>query len=80
MSIIDILLKAGVAAAELVKLLIRAKEIAPDLAAEVDKILAELAAAVEPTHLIALAEALPRELANISQGQIDPRRHPSDVA
>jgi len=80
MSILDILLKAGAAGPALVKLLEKVKAAVPDLAPEVDKILAELAAAIMPENLIKLAEALPRELAKIAQGQIDPRRHPSDVA
>jgi len=80
MSILDILLKAGAAGPALVKLLEKVREAMPDLAPEIDKILVELAAAVSPENLVALAEALPRELANITQGQIDPRRHPNDVA
>jgi hypothetical protein len=80
MSILDILMRAGGAGATLVALLVKAKAFAPVLADEVDKILAELGSTIEPDSLIALAEALPRELANIAQGKLDPRRHPSDTA
>ena len=51
-----------------------------DAAAEIDKILAALNESVGPDNLIALAESLPKELANIAQGKFDPRKHPSDVA
>jgi hypothetical protein len=80
MSLLDILLKAGGAAASLVTLLGKVKEVAPDLAGEVDAILDKLAATVAPDNLIALAECLPKELANIAAGKLDPRRHSSDVA
>lgn len=80
MSILDILMRAGASGVELIALLVKVKEFAPVLAGEVDKILAELSTAIEPDNLIALAEALPRELVNIAQGTIDPRRHPSDTA
>jgi hypothetical protein len=80
MTILDILLKAGGAAAGLVNLLNGIKVKYPDMAAEIDKVLDGLAQAVSPDNLISLAEALPKELANIAQGKLDPRRHPSDVA
>jgi hypothetical protein len=80
MSILEILVKAGAAGGKLVALLESLAAKYPDAAEEVNKILAELATVVAPDNLIALAEALPRELANIAQGQLDPRRHPSDVA
>lgn len=80
MSLLDILTKAGGAAAALVTLLGKVKDVAPDLGGEVDKILSELAGAVASDNLIALAEALPKELAGIAQGKLDPRQHPSDVA
>ena len=80
MTILDILLKAGGAAAGLVGLLNHIKVKYPDSAIEIDKILAGLAQAVAPESLISLAESLPKELANIAQGKLDPRRHPSDLA
>lgn len=80
MTILEILLKAGVAADRLVALLLRVKEELPDIGPEVDKILAALSAAVSAENLVALASALPAEIAAIAQGQLDPRRHPSDIA
>jgi hypothetical protein len=80
MSLLEILKRAGGAAAILVDGLARIREIAPDAAEEVDKILAALTAAVGSDNLIALAESLPKELANVAQGKIDPRKHASDVA
>jgi hypothetical protein len=80
MTFLDILLKAGLAADSLVELLKEVKEKLPDLAPLADKFLEALSMAVDPASLIALAEALPKELANIAQGKLDPRRHPSDVA
>lgn len=80
MSILDILKLAGTAGAGLVALLEKVKAELPDLAPEVDAWLAAIAKAVDAPNLVALAEALPKELANIGQGHLDPRRHPSDVA
>jgi hypothetical protein len=79
-SILDILVKAGGAAASLLSLLLKVKTQFPDLADEVDSIVEALNQVVDPANLIALAESLPKELANIAQGDLDPRRHPSDVA
>jgi hypothetical protein len=80
MTLLDILLKAGAAGPALIDLLTKVKGLYPDLAPEVDKILSGLTDAVSPENLIALAEALPREIADIAQGHLDPRRHPSDIA
>ena len=80
MSILDILVKAGGAAASLLNLLLKVKTQFPDLANEVDAIVSALNQAVDPNNLIALAEALPKELAHIAHGDLDPRRHPSDIA
>lgn len=79
MSILEILTKAGVAGAELVALLEAVKLKAPDLAPQVDEWLAKLGTAVGSANLVALAEALPRELASIGRGDFDGRKHPSDV-
>ena len=61
MSLLDILLKAGGAAGQLVALLNKAKGQVPDLAVEVDKVLASMVEAVDPQNLIALAESLPKD-------------------
>lgn len=80
MSLLDVLMKAGGAAAEIVDLLCRIRERAPETAAEVGKVLDALNHAILPENIVSLAESLPRELANIAQGQLAPRRHPSDIA
>jgi len=80
MTILDILQKAAGAAGALVAVLNRAKAALPDLAPEVDKIITELNTAISANNLVALAEALPKEIANIAQGKLDPRDHPSDAA
>jgi hypothetical protein len=81
MLILDILKKAGAAGATIIALLEKAKALSPDvLGPEIDKILSGEAGAVALDNLIALAECLPKELANIAAGKLDPRRHSSDVA
>lgn len=80
MKILDILEKAAGAGSGLVDVLEKAKAAAPDLAGEIDGVLAKLGAAVDPANLVALAEAIPGEIANIAKGKIDPRDHPSDAA
>ncbi len=79
MTIFDILkLAAGFSAEELTAFLNSIAQKFPDLAPAAMKLLADLAAAAAPANLVALAEALPKELASIGQGRLDPRDHPSD--
>jgi len=80
MTLLDILKKAGLAVDPLRKVVGKVGELAPDLAAESDMILAQLDAPVALENLVALAAALPGEIKNIAQGKIDPRDHPSDAA
>ena len=80
MTLLDVLTQAGFAASGLLELLGTVKQKYPDLAPQVDKVMAGITGAVAPENLVALAEALPRELANIGSGKLDPRRHPSDGA
>ena len=81
MTLSDILSKAaGVPIGSLIVLLRAGANALPDLRAEAEAIIAKLETAVAPSNLIALAEALPKEIANIARGQIDPRNHPSDAA
>lgn len=77
---LDILIKAGLAAPRLIEILRAAAEKFPDYAAEITDIIAKIEAAIPQSNLIAIAEALPREIANIAQGNLDPRDHPSDLA
>jgi hypothetical protein len=79
-TILDILTKAGLSAAGIIALLHKASELAPDLAPEVNDLLAKLAAAVDQQSLVALAAALPAEIANIAKGNLDPKDHPGDLA
>lgn len=51
----------------------------PDLAPKAQEIIAALTATVSLASLISLASALPKEIANIAQGKIEPRDHPSDA-
>ncbi len=73
MTILDILTKAaGAPIGKLVSVLEAVKAKAPDLAGEIDDILAALNAAASTESLVARAQALPAEIANIAQGRIDP--------
>ena len=81
MMILDILKKAGAAGAAIIALLEKAASLSPDvLGPEISKVLSDEAGAVAVENLVALAEALPRELVAIGQAQIDPRPHASDGA
>jgi hypothetical protein len=80
MTLLDILLKAGLAAGLLVDVLNKAKQELPDLAPQIDDILVSLATAVSTENLVNIAAALPAEIANIAKGNLDPRQHPSDIA
>lgn len=81
MTILDLLSKAaGFPTSKLIEILRAFAAAVPDSAAEVNAIIAKLEAAIPLDNLISVAEALPRELANIAQGIIEPRDHPSDAA
>lgn len=82
MSLYELLLKAaGAPAGALVELLNKVKLVAPDLAGEVDKVLALLAQGVSVENLVSIASILPGEIANIAQGKIDPGgKKPADLA
>jgi hypothetical protein len=80
MTLLDILLKAGGSAGLLVELFNKVKAKLPDLAPQIDQLLASLSVAVSQANLVALAAALPAEIAAIAQGKLDPRKHPSDIA
>jgi hypothetical protein len=49
----------------------------PDLAGEINPIIAKFNAAVDPAALAELGAAIPGELLNIAQGKFDPRDHAS---
>jgi hypothetical protein len=68
-------------AAKLIEILRAGGAASPDLAAAAEAIIAKLEAAIPLGNLIVVAEALPRELANIAQGKLDPRPdQPSNAA
>lgn len=71
---------AGLPAGVLIALLRTLASAQPAFAAQVESIIAKIEAAIPLDNLVAVAEALPAELANIAQGKIDPRDHPSDAA
>jgi hypothetical protein len=78
MTLLDILIKAGLAGAGLIALLRKAALQAPDLADAINKLIDELLAVVDQNNLVRLATVLPAEIANIAQGKIDPKDHASD--
>ena len=81
MTLLQLLEKAaGIPAATLVALLELLAAAQPEVAEQVASIIAKLKAAIPVNNLVAVAEALPSEIANIAQGKIDPRDHPSDAA
>lgn len=80
MTILDILTKAGVASGQVIALLRQLAESAPDLAEQIDDLIARLESAVAPDNLVALASALPAEILAIAHGEIHPASHPSDGA
>jgi hypothetical protein len=80
MTLLDILIKAGLAGSGLIALLRKAAEQAPDLAPAINKLIDDLLAVVSQDNLVRLATVLPREIADIFQGKIDPRDNPSNLA
>lgn len=52
----------------------------PDLAPAGQQLLDELNAAIGADALVALAEKLPAQIANIAHGNLDPRDSPSNAA
>jgi hypothetical protein len=51
----------------------------PDLAPLANQWMTLLQEAVSLNSLVSLGKALPGEIANIAQGKLDPRDHPSDA-
>ena len=80
MTLLELIAKAaGLGGPELVKLLQAVASAAPDLAPLADKWLMRLEDAIAPSHLIALAEDLSKEVSDIAKGHLDPRRNPSNT-
>lgn len=80
MTLLDVLIKGAAAAAGLRSYLVSIGTQYPDLAPKANEFVALLDSSVASSNLVAIAEALPSEIANISHGNIHPRRHPSDAA
>lgn len=81
MTLLELLQRAaGAPVAKLIEILRAGAAAAPDLADEAEAIIRALQEAIPVSNLVAIAEALPREIADIAQGKIDPRDHPSDAA
>ena len=79
MTLLDIITKwAGISGSKLIEFLEAAAAAAPDLAPKAEEWIDALKAAGSPENLVALASVLPAEIANIAQGKLDPRDHPSD--
>ena len=79
MTLLDLLKKAAFAGDDLVQFLNVIAQRYPDVAPKAQELVAALSAAVAAENLVALATALPGEIANIAQGKLDPRDHPSDA-
>jgi len=79
LTLLDLLKKAAFAGDDLVQFLNVIAQRYPDVAPKAQELVAALSAAVAAENLVALATALPGEIANIAQGKLDPRDHPSDA-
>ena len=79
MNILQVLEKLAGGAGGLILLLEQVAAKAPDLAPEAREWIDNLGAAVSQENLVALAAALPAEIAAIAGGKLDPHDHPSDA-
>lgn len=80
MTYLDVLIKAGLAVGGLIAMLRKLAEQFPDYAPAINKYVDELLSVVTQDNLVRLATVLPREIADIFQGKIDPRDNPSNLA
>lgn len=80
MTLLDLLTRLAVGAPGLIRLLEKVAAEAPDLAPDAQLWINKLNAAVSADNLVALAASLPQEIADILQGKINKRNHPSDAA
>ena len=79
MTILDLLKKAGLSGDALLTFLNTASQRFPDLATEAQRLAVMLSSSISEASLIAVASALPAEIAAIAKGQLDPADHPSDA-
>ena len=80
MTLLDILKQAASATGNLLGILEKAKAALPDLADEIDQIIAQLSEAVTPENLSEVAVSAVAELADIAKGKIVSKDHPSSLA
>ena len=79
MTLLDILMQAAGQIGNVRVTLQRAIERFPELRESLEPIIAALDTVVSQSNLVALAEALPAEIAAIASGKIDPRPHAGDA-
>lgn len=80
MNLLKILLAAGLNVESLKRILEAGKAAAPDLAPDVDAILAQLDEPTSPAAILALAADLLPEVKNIVSGHIEPKDHAGDFS
>lgn len=79
MKLLDGLEKAGAKVADLKHILDWVAANAPDLAEKANALADQLNAPISAENLAALGAAIPGELLNIAQGELEPRNHPGDA-
>ena len=79
MTLLDVLQRAASQAGDVKKVLGYVRDQYPDLAAQIDPLIAALDAPLALDNLVNLASILPGEIAAIAQGRIDPRSHAGDA-
>lgn len=78
MTIIELLRKAGAAGDDLLSFLNMAAQRFPDLAPKAQELAIALQAAITEANLVSVASVLPKEIADIAKGHLEPSDRPSD--
>ena len=76
MTLLDLLKKAAFAGDDLVQFLNVISQRYPDLAPKAQQLIGALSTALSTENVVAVASALPAEIANIAQGKLDPHHSP----
>ena len=79
MTILQALMIMAGARTSLLELLREAGVAAPDLKPKADEWIVALESAADVPNLVRLASLLPSEIANVAQGRVFPKDHPSDA-
>ena len=79
MTLLDILRKLAGPADSLQSFLNTVAQRYPDVAPDAQRLIQALSAAVSEANLVAVATALPGEIAAIARGNLKPADHPSDA-